>query len=152
MKYKRGHDSKQAIREFRNLGSVFFCKFKLQLQAARQGLAVLIASAVVVLNMKLQPFAKVTIVFQSIWNLAWVIMLGRLPALPNLVRIRWAVETPCWGNIYIYTDTVTYFSFFLFFFYSSTELQPIPVNQFYRTIAQKTRSGVRKTLLRMINV
>jgi len=43
--------------------------------------------------------------------------------------------------------------FFIFlFFYSSTELQPILVNQFLRTIAQKTRSGVRKTLLGMRNV
>jgi len=38
------------------------------------------------------------------------------------------------------------------FFYSSTELQPIPVNQFSRTIPQKTHSGVRKTLLGMRNV
>jgi len=38
--------------------------------------------------------------------------------------------------------------------YSSpvTELQPIPVNQVSCTIAQKTRSGVRKTLLEMRNV
>jgi len=41
-----------------------------------QGLAVLMASAVVVLNMKLQPFAKVTILYQLILHLAWVIMLG----------------------------------------------------------------------------
>jgi len=34
------------------------------------------------------------------------------------------------------------------FLYSSTEIQPTnQVNQFLRTIAQKTRSGVRKTLL-----
>jgi len=39
------------------------------------------------------------------------------------------------------------FCFFVLFLYSSTELRPIPVNQFSRTIAQKTRSGVRKTLL-----
>jgi len=38
------------------------------------------------------------------------------------------------------------------FLYSSTELQPIPVNQFLRTIAQKTRSGARKTLLGTRNV
>jgi len=41
---------------------------------------------------------------------------------------------------------------FVLFFYSSTELQPLPVNQLSRTIAQKTRSGVRKTLLGMSNV
>jgi len=60
-------------------------------QAARQGLAVLMASAVVVLKhvskIKIQPFAKDTILYQLISNLAWVITLGRLPALPNLVRI-----------------------------------------------------------------
>jgi len=34
----------------------------------------------------------------------------------------------------------------------ATTWGPIPVNQFSRTIAQKTRSGVRKTLLGMRNV
>jgi len=38
------------------------------------------------------------------------------------------------------------------FLYSSTELQPIPVKQFSRTIAQKTRSGIRKTLFWMRNL
>jgi len=33
-----------------------------------------------------------------------VITLGRLPAQPNLVRIRLAVETPRGGNIYGYHD------------------------------------------------
>jgi len=41
---------------------------------------------------------------------------------------------------------------FCLFFYSSTELQPIPVNQFSRTVAQKTRSGIRKTLFGMRSV
>jgi len=45
-----------------------------------------------------------------------------------------------------YTGTVTFFSFYYIL------LQPIPVNQFSRTIAQKTRSGVRKTLFAMRNV
>jgi len=52
-----------------------------------------------------------------------------------------------------YTDPdVTYLFFVLF--YSSTELHPIilPVNQFSRTVAQKTRSGVMKTFGRMRNV
>jgi len=48
--------------------------------------------------MKLQFFAKVTILFQSIWNLAWVIKLRRSPALPNFVWTRWAVETPHGGQ------------------------------------------------------
>jgi len=44
-----------------------------------------------------------------------------------------------WGqHIYGYCD-------FFLVLYSSTELQPIPGNQFSRKIAQKTRSGVRKT-------
>jgi len=55
------------------------------------------------------------------------------------------VETPRGGNIYGYCG-------FFYFLYSSTELQPIPVNQFSRTKAQKTQSGVRKTLLGMRNV
>jgi len=75
-------------------------------------------------------------------------MLGRLLTLPNLVWIRRAVETPSGGNLYGY---YAFFSFlFCFcFFYSSTGLQPIPVNQFLRTIVHKTRSGIRKTLLGM---
>jgi len=45
-----------------------------------------------------------------------------------------------------YTGTVTFcfIVFFVLFLYSSTQLQPIPVNQISRTIAQKTRSGVRR--------
>jgi len=115
-------------------------------QAARQGLAVLMASAVVVLKHEHQPFAKGTILYQLISHLAWLITLGRLPALPKLVRIRWAVK-PSHGATY--TGPVTFFSLF---FYSSTELQPIPVNHFSCTIAQKTLFGVRKTLVGMRNV
>jgi len=48
-----------------------------------------------------------------------------------------------WGATY--TGPVTYF-------YASTKLQPIPVIQCSRTIAQKTQSGVRKTLFGMRNV
>jgi len=51
-----------------------------------------------------------------------------------------------------YTGTSCDWFFIFSDLYSSTELQPIPVNQFTRTIAQKTRSGVRKTLLGMRNV
>jgi len=39
-------------------------------------------------NMKLRAFAKGTIVYHLISNLAWVIILGRLLALPNLVQVR----------------------------------------------------------------
>jgi len=42
-----------------------------------------------------------------------VITLGRSPVLPNLIRIRWAVETPRDGNIYGYCDL--FFTFFIFF-------------------------------------
>jgi len=50
-------------------------------------------------------------------------MLGKSPALPKLVRVRWAVETPRGGNIYGPCD-------FFIYFYSSIELQPIPVTIF----------------------
>jgi len=64
-------------------------------QAARQGLAVLMVFVVVTCwNMKLQPFAKGTILYQLISNLAWVSTLGRSPTLTKLVRVRWTVETP----------------------------------------------------------
>jgi len=88
--------------------------------------------------MKLQPFAKNTILNQLISNLAWVITLGRPPALPNFGSDPMSGRDVTWCNMYGTCD---------FILYSSTELQPIPVNQFLSTIAQKTRSGVRKTLL-----
>jgi len=74
--------------------------------------------------------------------------------------LRWGGHQPClWfgsdersirhvGATYGSSDLVQFF----LFFYSSTELQPIPVNHFSRTKAQKTRSGVRKTLLGIRNV
>jgi len=43
----------------------------------------------------------VTILYQSISHLAWVITLRRSPALPNLVRIRWAVEKKVTGPVYV---------------------------------------------------
>jgi len=64
--------------------------------------------------MKLQPFVKGTILYQSIWHLAWVITLGRLPALTKLVQVRWAVKTPRGVNIYGYCD------FFFRFFNKAT--------------------------------
>jgi len=76
----------------------------------------------------------------KIWRGSWVITLGRSPTLPNLVLVRWAVEQPR-GATYKSCD------FFCCFFCSLKKLQPIPVNQFPRTIAQKTRSGASKTLL-----
>jgi len=66
-----------------------------------------------------------------------VITLGRSQALPNLVRVQWAVQTPRGGNIYGSICDIV-------FFYSSTELQPTPVNRFSLTLAQKTLSDVRK--------
>jgi len=96
--------------------------------------------------MKLQSFAKVTILFQSIWHLAWAITLGRSQALQNLVRIRWAVETPRGGNIYGYCD---FFVFVFLFFNRATAhtREPIVAHN-----CSKTLSGVRKTLLGMRNV
>jgi len=93
------------------------------------------ASTAVVRNIKCQPFAKVISLYQLISHLAWVIMFGRSSALPNLVWNRWAFDTPCGGNICGFCD---YFIFIQ---------QPIPARRVTRTIAQKTRSVVRKTCL-----
>jgi len=59
--------------------------------------------------MKFLPFAKITILFQSIWHLVWVITLGKSPAQPNLVWIRWAVETTR-GATYGYYDFCLFFN------------------------------------------
>jgi len=106
-------------------------------QAARQGLAVLMASAVAVQKHETSNLRKGTILYQLFSNLAWMITLGRSPTLTKLVQVRQALETRRGANEYGYCDFL--------FFYSSTELQPIPLNQFSRTMVQKTRSGVRKT-------
>jgi len=115
----------------------------------RQGLAVLMASTVVVLKHEISTLRQ-SHTFISI-DLTYGVsdyVIGRLSALPNLVRIRWAVETPRGRNIYESCDFLIVFLFFC----SLTELRPIPMNQFSRAIAQKTRSGVRKTLLGIRNV
>jgi len=54
-------------------------------------------------NSSLESLTRVSnsaILYQLISNLAWVITLGRSPALQKLVRIRWAIETPRGGNIF----------------------------------------------------
>jgi len=42
----------------------------------------------IVLKHETSTLRKGTIIYQLISNLAWVITLGRLPALPNLVWVR----------------------------------------------------------------
>jgi len=113
---------------------------RLDSSRCRQGLAVSMASAVVVLKHETSTLRQ----SNNFISINFTVGVGdytvrRSPALPNLVRIRWAVET-LRGGMYIRV-------LWLFFFNPSTELQPIPVNRFSRTIAQKTRSGARKTLL-----
>jgi len=44
----------------------------------------------------------------------WVITLGRLPALPNLVRITMSGQDATWGQ---HIRTATYFYYFLFFLF-----------------------------------
>jgi len=92
---------------------------------------------------------KSQFLYQLISNLAWVITLERSLILPNLVRVRWAVKTPRGGNIYGSCNLI-FFSFFLFFNRATAHTsEPIFA---HNDIAQKTRSGVRKTLLGMRNV
>jgi len=110
-------------------------------QAARQSVAVLLPSAVVVLKHDTSTLRQSHNLISIDFTFAFVITLGRSPALPNLVWIQWAIETPRGGNINGSCD------FFILFLYSSTELQTLPVNRFSCTIAQKTRSGVRKAFL-----
>jgi len=85
-----------------------------------QGLAVLMVSVVVLKHetstlRQSHSFKSIDLKFGVRDN-----VIGKLPALPNLARIRWAVDNPRGGNIYGFCD------FFIFVFYSSTELQPIP--------------------------
>jgi len=63
-------------------------------QAAQQDLTVLMVSSVAVLKHETSTLRQNNILYQLNSNVAWLIKLGRLPTLPNLVRIRWAAETP----------------------------------------------------------
>jgi len=65
--------------------------------------------------MELQPFAKDTILYQLNSNLVWVIRLGRLPALPNLVR---AVSMSGRDATRGATYPLTFFSFLFFLFFN----------------------------------
>jgi len=80
--------------------------------------------------MKLQPFAKDTINFK--FGVGDYVREVASPA--KFVSDPMSGRDVPWGGA-TYTGPVT--------FYSSTELQPIPVNQCSRTLAQKTQSGVR---------
>jgi len=110
----------------------------MQSQAARQGLAVLMASASVVLKHETSTLRQ-SHNFISIdlkFGLSDYVRKITSPAKFGLDLISGRDAT--WGNIYGYCD------FFLFFNRATAH---ITVNQFSRTIAQKTRSDVRKTLL-----
>jgi len=112
-------------------------------QAAQQGLASLMASAVVVLKHETSTprqrhnFISIDFKFgvgdkvREVTNpdkVGSCSMSGRDATWGQHVRVLWL------------------------FLYSSTQLQPTPVNQFSHKIAQKTRSDIRKTLFGMRNV
>jgi len=106
-------------------------------QAARQGLAVLMASAVVVLKYVTSTLRK-SHNFLSIdckFGVGDYVREVTSPAKFGLDLMSGRDAT--WEATY--TGPVT------FLYYSSTELQPIAINQFSRTVAQNTRSGVRNS-------
>jgi len=121
---------------------IYILSLVIESQAARQGLAVLLVSAVVVLkhdtSILCQSHNFISIDFK--FGVGDYVREVTSPA--KVVWIQWAVETPRGGNVY---GSYAFFAFFIL-------QQPIPVNQSSHTIAQKTRSGVRKTLFGMINV
>jgi len=109
-------------------------------QAARQGLALLMASAGVVLKYETSTIRQSHnfIPMNSTFDVGDKIREVTSPATFGSNPMDGRDAT--WGQHY--TGTLT-------FLYSSTQLQPILVHQFSRTIAQKTRFGVRKILLGM---
>jgi len=98
-------------------------------QTARQGLAVLMVSAVVVLRHETSTLRQshnvrlIDLTFDVGYYVRVVTSAAKIGSDPMSGR------NATWGQ----HDTVT------FVFYTSTELQPIPVNQFSRTIAQKNK-------------
>jgi len=119
-----------------------------QSQAARQGLAVLMASSVVVLELvsstlrKRQNFISIDLTFGESDYVREVTSPDKDGSGPMSGR------DATWGQ---HIRVMWLFCFFLFF-YSSTELKPIPVNQFSRTIAQKTLFGIKIALFWNIEV
>jgi len=87
----------------------------------RQDLAVLMASAVIVLKHETSTLRQ----SHNFISIDLTFGVGDYVTLPALVWIRWTVETQRGGNIYGSCDF-----FVVFVFNSSTELQPIPVNQY----------------------
>jgi len=66
--------------------------------------------------MKLQPFAKGTLLYQLISNLAWVIKLWRSPTLIKLVGGRMSGRDATWGqHIRVLWLFVCFFFVFIFF-------------------------------------
>jgi len=120
-------------------------------QAARQGLAVLMASSVVVLKQVTSTLRQrhnsisIDLTFGVSDNVREVTSPDEVGSGPMSGR------DATWGNTWVLWLFFVSFQFFLFL-YSSTQLQPIPENQFSRKIAQKMRSGVRKTRFGMRNV
>ena len=80
-------------------------------------------------------------------NLAWMITFRGSPTLPSLVWIGVVVAPPRGGEIYRSCDFFYYFYYYFYYFYSRDRVQSKPMNRFWRTIAQKTQSGVRMCLL-----
>ena len=82
-------------------------------------------------------------------NLAWLITFRGTPTLPSLVWIGVVVAPPRGGEIYRSCDF--YYYYFYYYFFSRDRVPSKPVNRFWRTIAQKTRSGARRCLLGVRN-
>jgi len=120
-------------------------------QAARQGLAVLMASASLVLKHETSTlrqshnFISIDLKFGVSDNVRKVNSPTKFGSDPISSR------DATWGQhirvLWLFFIIFIIFFFCFLFFYSLTELQPIPVIQFSRTMAQKTQFVVRKTLL-----
>jgi len=82
-------------------------------QAARRGLAVLMASAVVVLKHETSTLRQRHKFISIDFKFGVGDYVREVTNPDKLVRIRWAVETPRGGNIYGYCDF--FFLFFIFF-------------------------------------
>jgi len=107
-----------------------------QSQAARQGLALLMASAVVVLKHDTSTLRQRHNFTSIDFTFGVSDYVREVTSPDNVGSGPMSGRDATWGATY--TGTVTFlivFSFVLFI-YSSTEPQPMPVNQFSRTISQ----------------
>ena len=117
-------------------------------QAARQGVAVLMVTVQVVLKGVYSTPRQTNSFHLNDFKFG---VNDYVPGFTNPTKFgldRSSGGAPTWWwNIQVLWLFYFYFYYFYYYFYSRDRVQSKPMNRFWRTIAQKTQSGVRMCLL-----